>query len=94
MSLTEKDFPRYVFRAVDGVVHAEIANSPEDYEAALEAGWSHDREGALGDPGDDAKPTREELEQKATELGIQFDGRMKDSTIARKIQEALAAGQV
>ena len=41
-------------------------------------------------PDDDAPPTREELEAKATELGIEFDGRHKDSTLMKKIDDALA----
>lgn len=38
---------------------------------------------------DDAPPTRAELEQKATELGIKFDGRTTDKKLAAKIAEAL-----
>lgn len=33
----------------------------------------------------DAQPTRDELERKATELGIQFDGRTTDAKLAGKI---------
>jgi hypothetical protein len=39
---------------------------------------------------DSAPPTREELEAKATELGIKFDGRYSDKRIALLIDEALA----
>jgi hypothetical protein len=39
---------------------------------------------------DNAPPTREELEAKATELGIKFDGRYSDKRIALLIDEALA----
>lgn len=38
-----------------------------------------------------APPTRAELEQKATELGIKFDSRMGDKKLAAKIAEALGA---
>ena len=38
---------------------------------------------------DSAPPTREELETKATELGIKFDGRYSDKRIAGLIEEAL-----
>jgi hypothetical protein len=41
-------------------------------------------------PDDSAPPTREELEIKATELGIKFDGRYSDKKIAQMIDEALA----
>ena len=38
---------------------------------------------------DNAPPTRAEMEQKARELGIKFDGRTGDKTLLRKIEEAL-----
>jgi hypothetical protein len=40
-------------------------------------------------PDDDAAPTRAELEAKATELGIKFDGRTKYKKLLAKINEAL-----
>lgn len=39
---------------------------------------------------DNAPPTRQELEAKADELGIKFDGRYSDKRIAQLIDEALA----
>jgi hypothetical protein len=39
---------------------------------------------------DDALPTREELEAKATELGIRFDGRTKDKKLGQLIQDRLS----
>jgi hypothetical protein len=39
---------------------------------------------------DNAAPTRAELEQKATELGIKFDGRTGDKTLLKRIEEALS----
>lgn len=39
---------------------------------------------------DSAQPTREELEAKATELGLKFDGRTTDKSLAEKIEAALA----
>jgi hypothetical protein len=41
------------------------------------------------EPQDDAPPTREELEAKATELGIKFDGRTKDKKLGQLIQDKL-----
>ncbi len=41
-------------------------------------------------PEDDALPTREELEAKATELGIRFDGRTKDKKLGQLIQDRLS----
>jgi hypothetical protein len=38
---------------------------------------------------DDGPPTREELEAKATELGIRFDGRTKDKKLGQLIQDKL-----
>lgn len=40
-------------------------------------------------PADDAPVTRSELEAKATELGIKFDGRTTDAKLLSKIDEAL-----
>jgi hypothetical protein len=39
---------------------------------------------------DDAAPTRTELEAKATELGIRFDGRTKDKKLGQLIQDKLS----
>lgn len=36
------------------------------------------------------EPTREELEAKARELGIGFNGNTKDETLLKKIEDALA----
>lgn len=38
---------------------------------------------------DNTPPTREELEQKATELGIKFDGRTTDRKLLERIEEVL-----
>ena len=40
---------------------------------------------------DNAAPTREELEAKATELGIKFDGRTSDTKLGSLIAKALEA---
>ncbi len=39
---------------------------------------------------ENALPTREELEAKATELGIRFDGRTKDKKLGQLIQDRLS----
>ena len=41
-------------------------------------------------PDDDAPPTRDELETKARELGLKFDGRTSDKALLSKIEAALA----
>lgn len=38
----------------------------------------------------DAAPTRAEMEEKAKELGIKFDGRTSDAKLIEKIEEALS----
>ena len=43
-------------------------------------------------PTDDAPPTRDELEQKARELGIKFDGRWGDRRLVAAIAEAMRGG--
>lgn len=40
-------------------------------------------------PADDAPVTRAELEAKATDLGLKFDGRTSDAKLLAKIDEAL-----
>ena len=40
-------------------------------------------------PEDNAPPTRAELEEKARELGVKFDGRTGDKLLLRRINEAL-----
>ena len=42
-------------------------------------------------PEDEAAPTREELETKAKELGIRFDGRTGDKKLGQLIQDRLSA---
>jgi hypothetical protein len=40
-------------------------------------------------PEDNAPPTRAELEAKATELGLKFDGRTSNRTLLRRITQAI-----
>ena len=73
-------------------------NNAEELQAKLKDGWfsslteaidSEDKE-VITEEDDTAPPTRQELEEKATELGIKFDGRFSDKKIAQLIDEALA----
>jgi hypothetical protein len=73
-------------------------NDAEELQAKLKEGWFcflseaidfEDKEVAEEED-DTAPPTRQELEEKATELGIKFDGRFSDKKIAQLIDEALA----
>lgn len=58
-----------------------VGNSVPDVDAAEKK--------EISDGDDNAPPTREELEQKANELGIKFDGRTTDRKLLEKIEEVL-----
>ena len=62
------------------VEHAEV----KDY---LAKGWSNGPEDCHIDAV--SAPTRSELEEKAKELNITFNGRTSDKTLSTKIKEAL-----
>lgn len=75
-------------------------HNESEFDAALSQGWHESVTDALApkpaEPikpppvSDDTRPpTREELMQKATELGIQFDGRTGDKKLAALIAEKL-----
>jgi hypothetical protein len=75
-------------------------NNAEELEAKLKDGWFLSLSEAIEpkkeapvvattETDDTAPPTRQELEQKATELGIKFDGRFSDKKISQLIEEAL-----
>lgn len=96
------EFPRYVF-TFSRSLQSMLVQNQEEHTAALKAGWLSEPQEAIDAakapqaatpepeiPADDAPPTREELETQAAKLGIKFDGRMKDATLARKIDEAMA----
>ena len=97
------EFPTLVYK--DGGPHQRpggtfdykrIVND-DQLAAALADGWFltlvEATQPAAVDPevllDDDAPPTREELEAKARELGIKFDGRTSDKALAAKIQSTL-----
>jgi hypothetical protein len=70
-------------KPIDGINHRLLR---EQAEAAVQAVEVVDTA-----PEDDAAPTRAELEAKATELGIRFDGRTKDKKLGQLIQDRLSA---
>lgn len=104
--LTEKDFPRWVFRSRE----TRLAESMEDYDEALQNGWfgtigetTADKTKAIvsevpltspdaheADADEDTAPTRAELEAKATELGIEFHPNIGDKKLADRIDAALS----
>lgn len=66
----------------------------EQLESALADGWFLTLPEAIAGeheaPVDNSAPAREELEAKATELGIKFDGRTSDKSLAEKIEFVLS----
>lgn len=75
-------------------------NDQAELDKRLKEGWSLTLLGAIGckldesdESDDDSTPTREELEAKATELGLKFDGRTSDAGLLKKIDAALAEGK-
>lgn len=77
----------------DGCYDWKIVDA-EDVAAALAEGWFLTKEEAKAgaeapkvEPVSPAPPTRAELEQKATELGLKFDGRTSD----KKLGDLIAA---
>jgi len=74
-------------KPIDGINHRLLR---EQAEAAAQA-EAEAVEVVDTAPEDDAAPTRAELEAKATELGIRFDGRTKDKKLGQLIQDRLSA---
>jgi hypothetical protein len=74
-------------KPIDGINHRLLR---EQAEAAAQA-EAQAVEVVDTTPEDDAAPTRAELEAKATELGIRFDGRTKDKKLGQLIQDRLSA---
>ena len=74
-------------KPIDGINHRLLR---EQSEAAAQA-EAQAVEVVDTAPEDDAAPTRAELEAKATELGIRFDGRTKDKKLGQLIQDRLSA---
>lgn len=74
-------------KPIDGINHRLLR---EQAEAAAQA-QAQAVEVVDTAPEDDAPPTREELEAKAKELGIRFDGRTGDKKLGQLIQDRLSA---
>jgi hypothetical protein len=96
-------FPQMLYRAgsaleIDGSRFDTLLVSDESaLSAALAEGW-HETTGAALEalhvqpvPDDDAPPTRDELLQKAAELGLKVDKRWSDARLAAAINEKLEA---
>jgi TPP-dependent pyruvate/acetoin dehydrogenase alpha subunit len=76
-------------KPIDGINHRLLAEQAAAAEAQAQA-QAQAQEVADTEPADDSAPTREELEAKATELGIRFDGRTKDKKLGQLIQDRLS----
>lgn len=74
-------------KPIDGINHRLLR---EQAEAAAQA-QAQAVEPVDTAPEDEAAPTREELEAKAKELGIRFDGRTGDKKLGQLIQDRLSA---
>lgn len=74
-------------KPIDGINHRLLR---EQAEAAAQA-EAKALEVVDTAPEDDAAPTRAELEAKAKELGIRFDGRTGDKKLGQLIQDRLSA---
>ena len=59
---------------------------------ALGEGWRVSLAVVSDVPADDAPPTRAELEEQATALGLKFDGRTPDARLSRLISDNLQGG--
>jgi hypothetical protein len=94
------EFPALVYRCPgahfgpNGTTYDSFGvNNNEQLQSAISNGWYKSLMEAaslcIPDEVIDAPPTREELEQKATELEIKFDGRTNDKKLLEKIEEAM-----
>lgn len=103
MSETSGKFPTIVYR-VPGPYKAPGGNGKtydyrgaqdqEEFDKLIEAGWFETIRAAEQAKSDsvDAEsdnPTRAEMEQKAIELGIKFDGRTTDQKLLVRINQVL-----
>jgi hypothetical protein len=73
-------------RPIDGINYRLL----REQEAAAAQAQAQAVEAVDTAPDDDAAPTRAELEAKATELGIRFDGRTRDKKLGQLIQDRLS----
>lgn len=88
--------PRLVYRnngphlRPGGSFDYKLVSDEADHSEALESGWFDTLPEALDANPETAAPTRAELEAKALELGLKFDGRTGDRKLAAAIESALA----
>lgn len=95
------EFPTIVYKTPGnhqrhgGTYDYRAASDYEELAALLSNGWFATLPEAIAGraaeplPDDNAPPSREELEAKAVELDIKFDGRTTDKSLGEKIENAL-----
>lgn len=83
----EDDVNQYI---IDGWCLSTPEALAQSKEKAKEKEKEKEKEKDKEIEADNAPPTREELETKATELGIHFDGRTSDAKLMRSIDKALS----
>lgn len=96
-------YPRLVFKCPGPLsrpggtyAHQAVSNDAEK-ASALAAGWFETLPEAIvgrsnqpvQEPDDEKPPSRDELEQKAAELGIKVDGRWSDKRLSDEITKRL-----
>ena len=94
------EFPKMLYRSpgslalAGGTFSTLIVQGQDEQDDAVAEGWhvsSPKAKAAFDAPPSDAEtapPTRAELEQKAAELGLKFDGRTGDKKLAAMVSEA------
>lgn len=80
-------------KPIDGINHRLLREQAEAAAQAQAQAQAQAVEVVDTAPEDDAPPTRAELEAKAKELGIRFDGRTGDKKLGQLIQDRLSAGE-
>lgn len=94
------NYPKMLYRTPGphdihgGKFDYRIVKDEKERDEALRDGWYLTTDSAKSakedpPPPDNTPPTRAELEQKAAELGIKFDGRTSDKKLADQIAAAL-----
>jgi hypothetical protein len=100
------EYPRFVFKCPGpfsrqgGTYDHALVSDDAEYDARLQDGWFSTVPEAIEgkvialevaqEVSQDGSPTRAELEAKAKELNIAFDGRTSDAKLLTKITEALS----
>lgn len=94
-------FPRLVYKSA--AIYKGV-NDADEFDSAIADGWFASVPEALAtkvevvkekepekepEQKENSAPTRAEMEQKATELGIKFDGRTTDAKLLKLINEAI-----